>query len=261
MSSIELIDELEAGELSVAFEGEEPEALLEWALERFSPRIALSTAFQIDGVALLDMAYRVDPEIQVFSVDTGRLPQETFELIERLRDCYPGLDLTLLSPAAQHVERMVSGHGPNLFRREVPLRLLCCQVRKVLPLQKHLASLDAWITGLRRDQWATRTNIRKVEIDHDHGAIVKLNPLAEWTEDEVWDYVRANDVPYHPLYDRGYSSIGCAPCTRPIAPGEPMRAGRWWWEENAPKECGIHCAIETGGFEHELRALLGEDDD
>jgi thioredoxin-dependent adenylylsulfate APS reductase len=256
--SVELIDELEAGELSVDFEGEEPQALLEWALERFSPLIALSTAFQIDGVALLDMAYGIDPEVRVFSVDTGRLPQETFELIEALRERYPGLELELLSPEAEHVSRMVARHGPNLFYREVDLRLLCCQVRKVLPLTRYLAGLDAWITGLRRDQWATRSDIRKVEIDHDHGAIVKLNPLAEWTEEEVWDYVREHDVPYHPLYDRGYTSIGCAPCTRPVAAGEPMRAGRWWWEENAPKECGIHCAIETGGFEHELRALLGE---
>jgi thioredoxin-dependent adenylylsulfate APS reductase len=254
----ELIDELEAGELSVEFEGEEPDVVLGWALERFSPRIAISTAFQLDGVALIDMAYRVDPEVRVFSVDTGRLPQETFDLVEALRDRYPGLDLTLLSPEAGHVQRMVAAHGPNLFREEVAHRLLCCQVRKVLPLQRHLAELDAWITGLRRDQWATRTNIRKVEIDHDHGAIVKLNPLAEWTEDEVWDYVRRNDVPYNALYDRGYTSIGCAPCTRAIAPGEAARAGRWWWEENAPKECGIHCAIETGGFEHELRALLDE---
>lgn len=255
----ELIDELEAGELSVELEGEEPETVIAWALERFSPRIAISTAFQLDGVALIDMAYRIDPGVRVFSVDTGRLPQETFDLVEALRERYPGLDLTLLSPDARHIERLVAAHGPNLFRREVPLRLLCCQVRKVLPLQRHLAGLDAWITGLRRDQWATRTNIRKVEIDHDHGAIVKLNPLAEWTEEEVRDYVRANGVPYNALYDRGYGSIGCAPCTRAIAPGEPARAGRWWWEENAPKECGIHCAIETGGFEHELRALLGED--
>jgi thioredoxin-dependent adenylylsulfate APS reductase len=257
--SVELIDELEAGELSVEFEGEEPEVVLEWALERFSPRIALSTAFQIDGVALLDMAYRIDPEVRVFSVDTGRLPDETFELVERLRDRYPGLQLELLAPEARHVQGLVARHGPNLFYRSVENRLLCCQVRKVQPLTRHLARLDAWITGLRRDQWATRTNIRKVEIDHDHGAIVKLNPLAEWTEDEVWDYVRENDVPYHSLYDRGYTSIGCAPCTRAVAPGEAARAGRWWWETNAPKECGIHCAIETGGFEHELHALLGEE--
>jgi phosphoadenylyl-sulfate reductase (thioredoxin) len=156
---------------------------------------------------------------------------------------------------------MVGRHGPNLFYRSVEQRLLCCNIRKVQPLTRHLATLDAWVTGLRRDQWATRTDIRKIEIDHDHGAIVKLNPLAEWTEDEVWDYVREREVPYHPLYDRGYTSIGCAPCTRALAPGETGRDGRWWWEQNAPKECGIHCAVETGGLEHELRALIGEDDE
>jgi phosphoadenylyl-sulfate reductase (thioredoxin) len=128
----------------------------------------------------------------------------------------------------------------------------------VRPLTKHLHSLDAWITGLRRDQWASRTNIRKVEIDHDHGAVIKLNPLAEWTEDEVWEYIREREVPYHSLYDKGYKSIGCAPCTRATKPDEPSRAGRWWWESNAPKECGIHCSIESGGLEHELHALLGD---
>jgi phosphoadenosine phosphosulfate reductase len=261
VSTYELLDELEAGELSVAFEGEEPETVLEWAIERFSPRIAVSTAFQIDGVAIIDMAYRIDPEIRVFSVDTGRLPAETHELLAQLHDRYPGLNLELLKPEEAHVERMVERKGLDLFRDSVENRLLCCNVRKVRPLTKHLATLDAWITGLRRDQWATRTNIRKVEIDHDHGAIVKLNPLAEWTKDEVWDYVRENEVPYHPLYDQGYTSIGCAPCTRAVRPGEADRAGRWWWETNAPKECGIHCSIETGGFEHELHAILGEDAD
>jgi phosphoadenosine phosphosulfate reductase len=255
---VELIDELEAGELSVEFEGEEPQTVLGWALERFSPSIAISTAFQIDGVALIDMAYELDSDVRVFSVDTGRLPAESFELIERLRDRYPGLHLDLLSPSGEEVSRMTTRHGPNLFYKQVDHRLLCCQIRKVRPLTRHLAGLDAWITGLRRDQWASRTNIRKVEIDHDHGAIVKLNPLAEWTEDEVWDYVREREVPYHPLYDRGYTSIGCAPCTRAIEPGEASRAGRWWWETNAPKECGIHCAIESGGLEHELHAILGD---
>jgi phosphoadenosine phosphosulfate reductase len=255
---VDLIDELEAGELSVEFEGEEPDTVIAWALERFAPRIAISTAFQIDGVAILDMAYRINPGVHVFSVDTGRLPQETFDLIESLRERYPGLHLDLLSPDAELVQRMVRRNGPNLFRNSVDRRLVCCNIRKVQPLTKHLHGLDAWITGLRRDQWASRTNIRKVEIDHDHGGIVKLNPLAEWTEEEVWDYVRENDVPVHPLYAKGYTSIGCGPCTRAIKPGEATRDGRWWWETNAPKECGIHCAIETGGFEHEMHALLGE---
>ena len=194
----------------------------------------------------------------MFSVDTGRLPAESIELIERLRERYPGLQLDLLSPDGDEIPRMVGEARPEPLLREVDLRLLCCNIRKVRPLTRHLAALDAWITGLRRDQWASRTNIRKVEIDHDHGAILKLNPLAEWTEDEVWDYVRERDVPYHPLYDRGYTSIGCAPCTRAIAPGEACRAGRWWWETNAPKECGIHCAVESGGLEHELHALIGD---
>jgi phosphoadenosine phosphosulfate reductase len=258
--SVDLLDDLEAGELSVQFEGEEPQEVLAWALGRFAPRIALSTAFQADGSVLLDMLYELEPATAVFSLDTGRTPPETYEHVEQLRERYPGLQLELLSPDAATVSAMVSRHGPNLFYRSVENRLLCCQVRKVLPLQRHLAGLDAWITGLRRDQWATRSNIRKIEIDHDHGAIAKVNPLAEWTEEDVWDYARERELPMHPLYAQGYTSIGCQPCTRATAEGEALRAGRWWWETNAPQACGIHCAVETGGREHELRALVGEAD-
>ena len=231
---IDLIDDLEAGELSIEFEGREPQDLLEWALERFSPRIALSTAFQVDGVALLDMAYELDPSVSVFSVDTGRLPPETHELVEQLRERYPRMELDLLSPNARQVQRMVGRHGPNLFYRQVEHRLLCCNVRKVQPLIRHLATLDAWITGLRRDQWASRTDIRKVEIDHDHGGIVKLNPLAAWTHDDVWAYVRRHRLPVHPLYELGYASIGCAPCTLPGS----GREGRWAGSDKT--ECGLH---------------------
>ena len=259
MTSIELMDDLEAGELSVEFEGLEPWDVLEWGLGRFGERLSLSTAFQDGDVALIDMAYRIDPEVRVFSIDTGRLPQETHGLIEELRERYPGLRLELLSPDGGQVQRLVDRHGPNLFLRSVEQRLLCCNVRKVQPLNRALEGLDCWVTGLRRDQWASRTDIRKVEIDHDHDAIVKLNPLAEWTHDEVWDYLRENDVPTHALYERGFTSIGCAPCTRAIGPDEPTRAGRWWWETDAPKECGMHCSIETGGFEHLLHAILGEE--
>ena len=157
------------------------------------------------------------------------------------------------------MQRLVDRHGPNLFRRSVEHRLLCCNVRKVQPLNRALAGLDAWVTGLRRDQWASRSDIRKIEIDHDHGAIVKLNPLAEWTRTRSGTTCARTTCPSHPLYEQGYTSIGCAPCTRAIAPGEPARAGRWWWETDAPKECGMHCAIETGGFEHELHAILGDE--
>lgn len=252
-----VMDDYEAGELATYFDDKEPEDLLEWAFERFHPRLAIVTSFQADSMVLIDMAYHINPEVRVITVDTGRLPQETYELMDRVRDRY-GINIEVLFPDSAQVEAMVRRHGVNLFRKSVPLRLLCCHIRKVLPLTRALKGLDAWITGLRRDQWATRANIRKVEIDHDHGGIVKLNPLADWTAEDVWNYIREFDVPYNPLYDQGYTSIGCAPCCRPVQPGEDPRAGRWWWETNAPKECGMHCPIETGGFEHEVEAILGE---
>lgn len=253
-----VMDDYEAGELAVHFDDKEPEDLLEWAFERFGDRLAIITSFQIDTLVLLDMAHQINPNVRVITVDTGRLPQETHDLIDRVRDKYK-IEIEVRYPEAAHVEQMVRRKGVNLFRESVPMRLLCCHIRKVLPLQKALEDLDAWITGLRRDQWATRANIRKVDLDHDHGGIVKLNPLADWSHDDVWAYARAYDVPTHPLYEKGYSSIGCIPCTRPLQPGEDSRAGRWWWETNAPKECGMHCPIETGGFEHEVHAILGDE--
>jgi len=131
--------------------------------------------------------------------------------------------------------------------RSVDLRTTCCTIRKVEPLKRKLATLDAWIAGLRREQWVSRRNIAKVEMDREHGGIVKLNPLADWTLDRVWDYVRANEVPYHELFDHGYTSIGCSPCTRAVMPGESERAGRWWWEQDTNKECGIHCSVQLLG--------------
>ena len=142
--------------------------------------------------------------------------------------------------------------------RSVDLRVACCEIRKVEPLKRKLATLDAWVAGLRREQWKTRKNIAKVEVDRDHGGIVKLNPMADWKLDEVWDYVRKNEVPYHELFDHGYTSIGCAPCTRPVLPGQSERAGRWWWEEETDKECGLHCSVGLLGIEVGQRARRHE---
>nr|WP_290669762.1 phosphoadenylyl-sulfate reductase [Ardenticatena sp.] len=250
-------DDLELGEIAIELDDQEPQAVIRWGLETFGDRVAIVTSFQIDGMVVLDMAYRIRPDVRVITVDTGRLPQETYAFIEEVRERYPEAHFEAFFPDAAEVERYVNAFGFDGFYKSVELRLLCCHIRKVQPLLRALADVDAWFTGLRRDQWASRAAIRKVELDHDHNAIVKINPLADWTEDEVWEYVRANNVPYNPLYDQGYTSIGCAPCTRPIQPGEDNRAGRWWWETNAPKECGIHCPIETGGFEHEVHAILG----
>lgn len=254
----DIMDDYEAGQWAVHFEDKEPEDLLEWAFQRFgSQRLALVSSFQAEASVLIDMAWRIHPQVRVVTVDTGRLPEETHQIIDRVRERY-GITVEVVMPDPQLVGRMVRRHGVNLFYKDVNLRLLCCHVRKVVPLQGVLDGLDAWVTGLRRAQWATRANIRKVEIDHDHGGVVKLNPLADWSDEDVWEYIRACDVPYHPLYDRSYTSIGCAPCTRPVEPGADPRSGRWWWETNAPKECGMHCPIETGGFEHEVEAILGD---
>jgi thioredoxin-dependent adenylylsulfate APS reductase len=251
----DLLDEFNAGQIAVELDFATPQEVLEWALERWGRKVAISTSFQAEGMALLDMAWRIDPGIRLFTVDTGRLPQETYEMIESVRARY-GIQVEVYFPDAAQVESMVRRHGPNLFRRAVPERLLCCNVRKVEPIRRALAGLDAWITGLRRDQWASRANIRKVEIDHDHGGLAKISPLADWTAEEVTDYNRDHDVPVHPLYLKGYTSIGCGPCTRATQAGEDPRAGRWWWEKNAPKECGIHCPIETGGFEHVMEEIV-----
>jgi thioredoxin-dependent adenylylsulfate APS reductase len=255
----DLLDDYEAGEIAVELDDKEPQEVISWALDRFRPeRIAICTSFQSDGMAILDMAWRIDPNVRVFTVDTGRMPNETYDLMEQVRERY-GIKVEVYYPDANELSEYVRLYGINAFKQAVPMRLRCCEIRKVNPLKKVLTGLDAWFTGLRRDQWASRSNIRKIEIDYDHGGLLKVNPLADWTDEEVWDYIRANDVPYNALYDKGFTSIGCAPCTRPTSAGEDPRAGRWWWEKNAPKECGIHCPIETGGFEHEAEALLGHD--
>ncbi len=251
-----VFDDLEVGEIALQLDDRDPQDVIAWALETFGTGVAVVTALQAEGMAILDMATRLRPDVRVITVDTGRLPEATYAFLDRVRQHYPRARFEVLFPEASEVEAMVRRHGVNLFYRSVPLRLVCCQVRKVRPLVRALSSLDAWITGLRREQWASRANIRKVELDHDHDGIVKVNPLADWTKEEVWEYLHSHGVPVHPLYAEGYTSIGCAPCTRPIQPGEDDRAGRWWWEQGAPKECGIHCPIETGGFEHEAHAIL-----
>jgi len=222
------------------YEAMSPDAIIEWAVQSFGSKLALVTSFQAEGMVILDMAQRIDPNIRVVTVDTGRLPKETHELIDRVRDHY-GCQIEVHFPDAAEVSSLVTTHGANSFYRSVSLRMLCCEARKVTPLNRALGQFDAWISGLRRSQSSSRSGTPKVEIDHAHDHMTKLNPLAEWTYEQVWDYIKANDVPHNALYDQGYTSIGCAPCTRAIEPGEDIRAGRWWWEgAESPKECGIH---------------------
>jgi thioredoxin-dependent adenylylsulfate APS reductase len=249
-------EEAQIRDAAARFEHASAEEILSWALEQFHPRMAISAAGGADGMVIVDMAWRIDPEVRVFTLDTGRLPPETYTLFEEVRDRY-GINVEFEFPERVQVEELVNSKGPNLMYKSLENRLACCDIRKVLPLKRKLATLDAWVAGLRRDQWRTRKNVSKVELDKDHGGIVKINPVADWSSDDVWDYIRKNDVPYHQLFDEGYTSIGCAPCTRPVQPGESERAGRWWWEQETDKECGIHCSVGLiGSASDSERALI-----
>lgn len=230
--------DLDIEKLNEEFKNKTPQELLEWGLEEFHPCISLAWSGAED-VAVVDMLAKINPKARIFTLDTGRLNPETYDLIERVRDKY-GIDIEVMFPDAAEVEEMVRKEGVNLFYQSVENRKLCCNVRKVQPLKRMLSTLDAWITGLRRDQAVTRIVLKKIETDEANGGIVKLNPIADWTSEDVWNYIRKNKVPYNALHDKGYPSIGCAPCTRPVKPGEDIRAGRWWWESPEGKECGLH---------------------
>jgi phosphoadenosine phosphosulfate reductase len=225
---------------SPELETRSPQDILRWSLERFEPRIALGTSFAAEGIVLIDMLTRLTNRVHVFTLDTGRLTPESYAVMDAVRDRY-GLVIDVFFPQTEAVEVMTREEGVNLFYRSVESRKRCCAVRKVEPLGRALAGLDAWITGLRREQAETRSEVRKVEIDEAHGGIAKVNPLADWSWAEVWSYIRTHDLPYNALHDLGYPSIGCAPCTRAVRPDEDQRAGRWWWEgERSAKECGLH---------------------
>lgn len=214
-------------------------SLINWAIDRFKDKVAISSSFQIEEVVIIDMAYKTGKPFRVFTLDTGRLNQETYDIMDEVRKRY-GIKIEVLFPDREAVEKMVKEKGLNLFYESVENRKLCCYIRKVEPLKRILKELDAWITGLRRQQSITRGNVKKIEVDTTYGKHIKINPLVEWNKNEVWDYIKKNKLPYNKLYDIGYAQIGCAPCTRPIKPGEDDRAGRWWWEDAAQKECGLH---------------------
>lgn len=224
-------------------ENKTAQEVLEWALETYGSKIALASSFGAEDVVLIDMMAKIDPGSRIFTLDTGRLPEETYDVIERIRNKY-GIRIEFLYPGTKVVEEMENEYGPNLFYRNVEFRKLCCQVRKVEPLNRALSSLCGWICGLRRVQAVTRTEIKKLEIDESHNSILKISPLADWSEEQVWSYIKGNDVPHNKLHDQNYPSIGCAPCTRAVKPGEDIRAGRWWWESPESKECGLHIKTE-----------------
>jgi len=202
------------------------------------PAAALASSFGAEDMVLTDIAARHALPIAVFTLDTGRLPDETYALIDRVREHY-SLAIEVFYPDAEALEAYVRSHGVNAFYRSVELRQRCCAIRKAAPLERALAGRDAWISGQRRAQGITRRDLELEEFDAEHG-LPKFNPLADWSDDDVWSYIHSHGVPTNPLHARGYPSIGCAPCTRAVEPGEDIRAGRWWWEQPQHRECGLH---------------------
>jgi len=235
----ERLSERELADVNARFEEARPEDVLAWADERFGGRAIQMSSFGLEDVALFDMFWRVNPQARLATLDTWRLPTETYTVMDQTRLRY-NAKIEVHQPDAAAVARMVAEKGFNPFYRGRENRIECCHVRKVEPLERALAEVDAWITGLRRDQGMDRGKIAIVEWDAPH-ANYKINPLANWTFEDVRRYVDEHRVPANELHDKGYPSIGCAPCTRAVQPGEDPRAGRWWWESDPnAKECGLH---------------------
>jgi phosphoadenosine phosphosulfate reductase len=228
----------EINELAERFQSSAPEDIIQYFLNRYKDRIALSSSLGAEDQVLTDMVWSTHPNVTVFTLDTGRLFPETYDLIDRSSKKYKN-HIKVYFPDHLKVQEMVNSQGINLFYDSVEKRKHCCFLRKIEPLQRAFADLDAWICGLRADQAVTRQSIQVVEWD-ENNQLVKINPLAHWSEQQVWEYIKANRVPYNPLHDKGYPSIGCQPCTRAVEPKEDIRAGRWWWENPDTKECGLH---------------------
>jgi len=229
----------EAVRLSQEFNHKDAPSVLQWATERFGDGLALACSFGAEDVVLVDLISKFAPNSKIFVLDTGRLHQETYDVMDQLRQTYK-IEFETLFPDQTSVQQLLSSKGPNSMYESVDNRKECCGIRKVEPLKRALFDKSAWITGLRRSQSVTRANLAKIEVDFTHGGIAKLNPLADWTEEQVWAYIRLHNVPYNSLHDQGFPSIGCAACTRAVKPGDDVRAGRWWWETPEQKECGLH---------------------
>lgn len=218
--------------------GLDAEGILKWAGRKFASRAALATSFGAEDQVLTDMCAGLNDPIRIFTLDTGRLFQETYDVMGATMKRY-GLRFNVYAPNAEDLAGLIEGDGPNLFYESVEKRKACCKVRKTIPLQRALTGLEAWITGLRKEQSVTRTGTEAIEWDEAHG-LYKISPLHDWTEEEVWEYIREHRVPFNSLHEKGFPSIGCAPCTRAVAAGEDVRAGRWWWELPEHRECGLH---------------------
>jgi len=229
---------LDIPSLQKEVKGKTPQETIAWFLNKFQDKISFSNSMGAEDQVITDMICKIDKSASIFTLDTGRTFPETFDLIDRTNKRY-GINIKVYFPNASEVEEMVNKKGVNLFFESIENRKECCHIRKIEPLKRAFKNLDVWICGLRREQSVTRTNLEVVEWDENNN-LVKLNPLVEWSEQQVWHYIKENNVPYNKLHDQGFPSLGCQPCTRAIEKGEDVRAGRWWWEDPESKECGLH---------------------
>jgi phosphoadenosine phosphosulfate reductase len=213
--------------------------LIARAKTRYRGAASLACSFSAEDIVVIDLLRQVAPEVRVFALDTGRLNEETYLVADAVREHF-GIEIDWYFPRTEDVESLEREKGLFSFRDGLDERRQCCRIRKVEPLKRALAELEAWFTGMRADQSGTREGLEPISVDQANGNILKVNPLAHWTKEEVSEYVARHKLPVNRLYQKGYTSIGCAPCTRAIAPGEDERAGRWWWEDPAHKECGLH---------------------
>ncbi|MDR0575070.1 MAG: phosphoadenylyl-sulfate reductase [Tannerella sp.] len=225
-------------QLNKEFEAKKPEELLRYFLYEYGDRIALASSLGLEDQALTDMILKIKKNARIFTIDTGRLFPETYSLIDKTNMKY-AFRMEVYFPESKPVEEYVYMNGINAFYESVEKRKKCCNVRKIQPLQRALSTLDVWICGLRQEQSVTRTGINAVEWDEANG-LIKVNPLACFSEQDVWAYIRKHCVPYNVLHDKKFPSIGCQPCTRAVSSGEDIRSGRWWWEDPEHKECGLH---------------------
>jgi phosphoadenosine phosphosulfate reductase len=221
------------------FESKSAQEILQWSINEFGPKAGLASSFGMEDMVIIDLLSQVKGDITIFTLDTGRLYEETYEVMERARSKY-GVTIKAYFPDKEDVENLQRSKGFFSFRESMENRKECCSIRKIEPLNRALSSLDAWITGLRREQGLTRVDVEKIAIDDDHNSILKINPLADWSLRMVEEYIKINDVPVNALHKKNYPSIGCSPCTRSIEKGEDIRSGRWWWENPEHKECGLH---------------------
>lgn len=229
---------LDIDKINETLVGKRPQEVIEWFLNDFEGKVAFSTSLGAEDQVITKMIAEVDKTADIFTLDTGRLFPETYDLMDVTVKKYD-ITIRVMFPDAERIEEMVNAKGINLFYDSVENRKLCCHIRKIEPLKRAFKGLDAWICGLRREQSVTRKDMKLVEWDENNN-LLKVNPLIDWTESELWAYIRSNHVPYNKLHDQGFPSIGCQPCTRAIMPGEDIRAGRWWWENPESRECGLH---------------------